>query len=205
MATGIPLLLNAGSIAGTVSVGLLSNDKLPVTFSGINAPWGIYFAGTNRVALTADSVVSFGYKKEYKISDYPLELGTFVNYNKVDLPFAATVRMTMGGSQLKRAEFLNTLVELGTSTDLFDIVTPEYVYTRSNIVGYDYMRTATNGAGLIIADIRLMEIRTTAQSTFSNTQSSTDQSSVDGGQIAPSAPINNPPESVARAASDVDN
>ncbi len=193
MANGIPILLDA-SIEVNIAIPLLTNDSASIAIERNVSQWGIYDPDTNEPVLIADSVVSFGYKKEYKISDYPIELGTFANYNKVDLPFLATVRMTMGGNQLDRADFLDRLVEIGTSTQLYNVVTPEHVYLNANIIDYDYTRTANSGAGLIIADIKLMEIRLTGQRTFSNTQSTTDQSASNGGQVAPSKPLDNPPE-----------
>ncbi len=205
MANGIPILLNA-SIAINIPIPLLIADNPQIPNERNITLWGIYDSATQQPALLAESVISFGFKKEYKISDYPIEVGTFANYNKVDLPYIGMIRMSMGGSTLDRAEFLDKLVELGTSTQLFDIVTPEHVYLNANIVDYDYARTATNGAGLIVADIKLMEVRTTAQASFNKTQSTTDTASVNGGQVAPSAPIpqNQQPAEVVQAAQQPD-
>jgi hypothetical protein len=202
MANGFPILLNAfNQIAETVQ--LLTSD-FEILFGSNQFVWGIYDSDTNQPVLISDNTVSFGYKQEYKISDYPIQKGTFANYNKVELPFIATIRMSVGGSLLDRAKFLDELVTLGTSTQLFNVITPEHVYLNANIIDYDYQRTTINGAGMIVADIKLMEIRLTAQATFNNTQSTTDKSSVDGGQVAPSAniPTAQQPTSVAAAAAD---
>ncbi len=191
MANGIPPLLN--QIANvTNKVSLLFSD-FNLLFNPTFFAWGIYFAGTNNPAIIPSNVISFDYKKEYKISDYPVELGSFANYNKVDLPYITQIRMSMGGTATDRANFLGSLAELATSVELFDVVTPEYVYLNANIIDYDYSRTIQSGAGMIVADIRLMEIRTTATTTFNNTQSPSDAGVVNGGQLSPSAPVT-PPE-----------
>ncbi len=192
MANGIPTLLNqVANITNTVSL-LVSDFTLFFNPNSFN--WGIYFAGTNEPALIPDSVISFGYKKEYKISDYPVELGVFSNYNKVEMPYVAQVRMSVGSTSDKRSSFLDQLDILANSTELFDIATPNRIYLNANIIDYDYSRTSTSGAGMIHADIRLMEIRLNATTTLSNTQEQSDQSSVNSGQLSPSPSVTVPAE-----------
>jgi len=108
--------------------------------------------------------------------------------------------MSVGGSSLDRSNFLAALDAIVASTTLYNVVTPEHTYPNANVVDYDYNRTESSGAGMIIADLRLEEIRLTGQSSFSNTQSTTDQDPSNGGQLSPSAPVSNPPVPVSAAA-----
>lgn len=202
MANGFPSLLNQISGIET-TISLLTSD-FTLLFSPNAFVWGIYSADSNTPALIADSIYSFGYKKEFKISDYPVELGTFSNFNKVDLPYVAQVRMTMGGSNSDRLTFLNRLEEISRTTDLYNIVTPEKTYLNANIIDYDYQRTSNSGAGMIIADIRLMEVRLTANLAFNNTQSQSDDASKNVGQLSPSTTVENPPPAVVIAAKQPD-
>lgn len=183
MANGIPTLI--GNIQNTINqVSLLASDiGILLGFSQQN--WGIYIAGTNVPAILVDSVVSLEFKKEYKISDYPIELGTFKNYNKVAYPFVSTIRLSVGSSLSNRSNFLQQLALLVDSTQLYDIVTPEINYINANLIDYSYRRTSANGASMIVADVKLMEIRTTATSQFSNTQAASDKNQNNQGQLIP--------------------
>lgn len=148
-------------------------------FSG--SQWGIFQDGQQ--VLTADSVNALGYKQEWSISNYPVEEGAFESYDKVSTPFDVRVRLVSGGSEENRQALLDDIAALAGNLELYDVVTPEAVYESCNIAGYDYRRTSESGAGMIILDVRLQEIRETATAEFSNTQSASAKSQVNGGTV----------------------
>jgi len=184
MANGIPPLLNqAANIANTAV--LLTADAVVIarTFNPLsNLHWGI-FDQSGLPVIIPDSIVSFDFKNEWRISEYPQEQGAFQSYNKVATPFDARITMTKGGSQNDRENFLKTIESISASIDLYNVVTPERTYNSANIQHYDYRRTATNGAGLIVVDLWLLQIRQTAQATFSNTSQAGDKGTVNTGTV----------------------
>lgn len=113
-------------------------------------------AGLGGGTLSTDSVELVG---EARVSDFPIEQGGFASYNKVTIPTMPTVRLTVGGSESTRAEFLAWLEGAVVSTDLYTVVTPEITYDRVTVEKYDYSRTSSKGAKLIIANVVLREIR----------------------------------------------
>jgi hypothetical protein len=122
--------------------------------------WGIYDTDGN--PLADEKLLSTGaveYSKETKISDFPLERGGFASYNKVETPANPRVTLYFTGSENERTEFLNTLDEAVKSTDLYSVVTPEMTYIEYSIEKYDYQRTHSKGANLLIVDLALREIR----------------------------------------------
>lgn len=157
---GVPLLPAYSAIAvATVAPSLLN--------FGIDV-WGIFLNGVP--ALVYNSTLSLDFKREWTISDYPVEKGGFQSYNKVQVPFTARVRITSGGSFAERQALLNQIDAIAGSLLLYDILTPEKIYTSCNVTHYDYQRHSDRGLGMITIDIWFEEVRVTATATLSNTQ-----------------------------------
>ena len=151
--------------------------------------WGIFLDGAP--VIMAESVQTFDYKTDRRISNYPIEQGGFETYNKVALPYDVRVRYATGGSDADRQALLDSVEAIIDSLDLFDVVTPEWIYTSANPVHYDYRRTNVNGVGMISVEIYLEEVRVTATQSFSNTKSPTGAAVVGGGNVIPQEPTQN--------------
>lgn len=192
---GVPAL----SSYSAVPLALLVADTAIVVHRALQPQWGIYtLAGAPVIAsslasllgvgslvsslnsissllvgknvLSLFSIVDFEYKQDWSISDYPVEQGGFQSYDKTQLPYDLRMRVAAGGSESNRQALLNTVDTAANSLDLYNAVTPERTYQSCNITHYDYKRTASNGVGLIVVDIWMVEIRVTATAAFSNTQ-----------------------------------
>jgi hypothetical protein len=129
--------------------------------------WGIFESGQS--VVEADNVVGFDYRKDWTISDYPVEEGAFQSYDKVELPFDARVKFSCGGSLDTRTAFLKSIEDIAGNLTLYDVVTPTKTYQSCNITHVDYRQTAQNGVGLMVVEVYLQEIRDTATATFSQT------------------------------------
>lgn len=183
-AQGVPPVLRA--IQSTINdVVLLATDI--ARLGALAAPWGIYDQDGAPVAL-ADSVVSLGYRREYRVPDYPIEQGAFANYNKVQRPFDSRVALAKGGTEAERTAFLTAIGGACASLDLFAIVTPSFVYPSANVVAYDYQREARNGATLLIVEVTLVEIRVTGTTQFSQTAAPDGARTIDNGTVQAQAP-----------------
>ena len=128
--------------------------------------WGIFLGGD--LALKVDSFLDIDYRKDWDISDYPLENGRFESYNKVREPYDVQLQLAKGGSDAEREAFLATLETIADSLDLYDVVTPEYTYVNANVTRIGYRRGARNGVSLLVASVRLQEVRSTATASFAN-------------------------------------
>ena len=149
-------------------VGLLVADAIGLLLGSSTPQWGIFLDGLPVIA--AENTISFEYKQDFPVSDYPVEDGGFQSYDKVQLPGDIRMRFSCGGSVEDRQNFLASIDAVMNTTDLYDVVTPEAVYLSYNFVHRDFRRTAQNGVGLIVVDIWLTEIRVTSTATFTNTQ-----------------------------------
>lgn len=148
--------------------------------------WGIYLGGAP--VIIADTVVSVEYKRDFSISDYPLEQGAFETYDKVELPFDVHVKFASGGSPAARQEMIDSIEGILGDLNFYDIVTPDAVYTSVNILHHDYRRTATNGLGMVVSEVWGRQVRVSAQTAFTATQSPSGSDPVAGGQVQPAAP-----------------
>ena len=160
---GVPAL---DSYIGDV-VGQLVEDVLDAIF-GTTVQWGIYLDGLP--VLSYDNQVSFSYSQDWKISTYPVEEGSFQTYNKVQMPAEVRCKFSAGGSVTNRQNLLQSIDEVMSTTDLYDIVTPETVYLGYNFMHREYDREANN-VGLLVVDITLEEVIETATAQFQDTAS----------------------------------
>lgn len=113
-------------------------------------------AGVNGGAVSTGGVEVVG---EARPADFPVERGGFASYNKVLLPGQHSVRLIVSGDESTRAEFLAWMEGAVASTDLYVVVTPEMTYDSVTLERYNYARTASSGATIIIADLVLREVR----------------------------------------------
>ncbi len=147
--------------------------------------WGIFQDG--EMVLNPDNIISVAYKQDWTMADFNIEEGGFDTYDKVDTPFTNRVRMSSGGSQANRQALLDEIDAIAGNLELYDVVTPERVWSNVNFQGYELVRTSSNGAGMIIIDIVLNEIREDAGTTFTNTKSPTATSPKDNGTVQSSS------------------
>ena len=149
---GIPPLLN---FQFPLPPTLLLADQ--VDAGQFSKRWGVFKGG--RPVVEFDSFISIDYRQGWTLADFPLEQGAFESYDKVSLPFDVRVKFAAGGSIQRREALLGSIAAIAKTLELYEVVTPEVVYTSVNVQHYDYRRTATNGNGLLTVELWLLEVR----------------------------------------------
>ena len=178
-APGVPALASFGA----TSAALLIADLVP-SFFGVTGPqWGIFLNG--EAVIAADNTLKFGLRQDLPVSDYQVEEGGFQSYDKVQLPIDLHVTVSAGGSIANRQAFLASIDAVMNTTDLYDVVTPEMVYTSYNFTHRDLDRTSDKGNGLITVNLWLIEIRETSTATISNTQQPAEAGQQNSGNVQP--------------------
>lgn len=172
---GVPTLSSYASFTGS----LLIADAVSSIASLFRTQWGAFKNGLP--VILADNVVDVSMKQEWSLANYPIEKGGFETYDKVNSPFEVRVRFSTGGDVFARQALLRSVNAAGSSLDLFDVVTPEAVYSSVNLSHFDYQRTADRGAGMIVVDTWWMEIRQTAEASFTATKAASGAGAVNGG------------------------
>jgi hypothetical protein len=119
--------------------------------------WGVFDMSGNKV-INADSVLDFNYKKDYSISDYPVQQDAFASFNKVAHPFEIVVRLVKGSSLSDRVTFEAQCESVADSINLFQIYTPEKQYPSVNVLRHEVNRREAHGANFIEADLFFRQI-----------------------------------------------
>lgn len=212
---GVPAIARSAraSVAGTVALGALSGGLWRVLQTRFR--WGVYDSNGKALAdpslftgLLGDAIGALGvlgdttmsthsveYTKEMKVSDFPVEKGSFADYNKVEMPATPTVTLCLSGTESARADFLNAIDTATKSTDLYSVVTPEVTYAGYSIDRYSYSRRQARGATLLVVELSLREIRQveSTKTTVENKQVDAPKTpgaapTVDAGKVQPAAP-----------------
>lgn len=151
------------------AVSLVTADVLSILGGlGGGPQWGLFLNG--EPAVTAENVISFEFKQDYRIANFPVEEGSFETYNKVQVPYDVRLQFSTGGSVAARQALTDSVDAIIGSTDLFDAVTPEKVYQSVNPVHQSQRRTSRNGVGLLVIDVYCQQIRVTATQQFASSQ-----------------------------------
>jgi hypothetical protein len=181
---GVPDLLRDPSALISVVAGVVGLTQASERLFGTEKTvWGL-FDKTGALVVQATSILSVDYQNSSRVSDYTVEQGAFASYNKVANPFDVRVRMVCDGTtpmsfssllnpldvlshKATRTSFIDALDAAANSLDLYTVVTPEKTFTNVNLESWDFRRETTNGASIVIADLRLVEVRETASAAFS--------------------------------------
>jgi hypothetical protein len=205
---GVPPMVRLEQVLDAVTI--LASDAAQIARAFGPPQWGI-FDQFGVLLIQADSIAAIDYKREYRISDYPVEQGGFASYDKVAEPSDVRVTMVISGkgtllSNLvtggalgaivtgvdmaanNRAQVLNTLEALAATLDLVTVITPEQTYAGLNVVHHDYRRDNRNGFSLLTVDVWLREVRLTATQQFTQTASASGADPQSAGNVQPATP-----------------
>lgn len=183
-APGVPNVIFA---PGSGALAQLLTGDVAGIFTGLqsSSQWGIYLNGAP--VVLADNCLAVDFRVSYGISDYQIEQGGFQSYDKVSEPFEVRVRLSCGGSLERRTAFLASIDAIQSTLELYDVVTPERVFTSVNVSRVNYGRAAHHGLGLISVDIGLEEIRVVSAAAMQSTASPTAQGQQNNGSQQPVA------------------
>lgn len=188
---GLPALLPAAEALFS-AISSLASDAITAT-SNQTVQWGIFLNG--EPVVIADNVVSVEFVQDYKISNYPIEQGSFASYNKVQQPFEVKVAFSTGGSSSDKQEFINSIAAVIGDTNLYTLATPDVTYSNLNFVHQDYRRNSGR-VGLLVIDVRCEEVRpaslATSTSTPTTTSGGTTTATTTDISIVPGNQINQP-------------
>jgi hypothetical protein len=143
----------------------------PLTVQPTGDPvWGIFgplpdsstqlgISSGSTVTTTVLSTFSVEWRRETKVSDFPLQNGSFATYNRVQMPSTPKVVLALDGSENDRATFLVALEAACLSTNLYVVSTPEYTFYGYALESYSYSRKASRGVTLLTVEVQLKEVR----------------------------------------------
>lgn len=183
---GVPALLRGGAkILDTATFNTIGFGNALGDIIGTDpSKWGIFDSSGNAIA-NFDSIYTFDYDNNAKISNFPVEDGGFTSYNKVATPYDVEVVLNCGGSEDRRAACLSALQKARDSLNLYSIYTPLTTVANANCVNLSYRHTATEGATILTAKLQFEEVRKTASTNFVQPKFPSGFDPEAGGQLQP--------------------
>lgn len=189
---------------GTPAINIkVANGNLAPNESANELPWGIFTYPANQPLYTPTdggtlSTFSVGYTRSMQISSFPVEANAsgqgaaFASFNKVFQPAKPVVMLSLGGTDAEKIAFLYAIDQAVSSTNLYNVYTPDSSYTGYSIDRYSYNRSAMHCATLLMVEVSLTQILQVTAS-YSNTpvvspQSPSSANAVNNGITQPSAP-----------------
>jgi hypothetical protein len=162
----------------------LTADAISTAHSAAGPKWGI-FSLAGAAIVVGDSARSVDFRREWRVSDYPVEQGAFASYDKLAQPYDFRIVFMQGGTEAQRSAFLTAVDAAAASLALINAVTPEATYLSMNIIHYDYRREARAGATLLAVEVWLEQIRVVAAAAFASTAAIDGASPRNGGTQQP--------------------
>jgi hypothetical protein len=138
--------------------------------------WGIFDQDNNQV-VTPDSVADFGWRQEFRVSNFPVQQGQFASYNRVLLPFESSIILTKGGTLSERQTFLQQIdaIAAAGNIQLYNIATPEKSYIDVTITRAELSRRGKDNAYYFDVELFFVQvISVNAQYTTTGTTSTAD-------------------------------
>ena len=185
---GVPSLFR-DPLVPVYTIRLIEADV--VILSNINnliPEYGIFTQGGSPVVIP-NTIVALDYRKEARVSEYPVEQGGFQSYDKVQVPYDVRIRMGCDGSTTPKALFLSQIDNAYRAvTELYAVYAKDVQYQSATITHYDYRLERENGVGVLIVDVWLQEVRVTVQTSFTNTQTASGANAVNDGTVQTTTP-----------------
>ena len=139
--------------------------------------WGVFDANGTLVVVP-DSFQEFGWRKENRVPNFPIQNGQFASYNRVGLPFESSVTMSKGGDLASRTAFLQQVDTLiaQSNINLYTIRTPEKSYVDVTVSRAELSRRGSGNAFFFDVELFFVEVDqvdaqySTAQTPTTNAQ-----------------------------------
>lgn len=178
-APGVPAVLRAAAtLADTVTLGYLGlSDSLNNLIGSEPVKWGVFDSNGAPIA-DYDSFISLDYQNQASISKYPVELGGFNSYNKVESPYDILVILSCAGSEDRRATFQSKIEAARKSLQLYSVFSPTKTYPNVNITTVAIRQELTEGANVTRAILSCEEVRQRAQADYSSPLNTLDNGQV---------------------------
>ena len=110
-------------------------------------------------AVDFDVFIDMDFSGENQIAHEPIEEGGFASYNKQDSPKEITVTLACTKLYASQQPVLENIDKLAASIQKLSLVTPSSEHKNLNLEGYSYRRTEDAGAGMLVVELKLVEVR----------------------------------------------
>lgn len=125
---------------------------------GLGPTWTLQNEGGG-TAVNFDVFLGMDFSGTNAVAHEPIEQGGFASYNKQDSPKEISVTLACTKMYFSQQPVLETLDKLASGVQKLSLITPSSEYKNLNVEGYSYRRTDDAGAGMLVVELKLVEIR----------------------------------------------
>ena len=148
-------MMRANDLISRVTQGLAAGAA---AYRATAGRWSVYDKDW-RAVVTFDTFFSVDAKNEGKVTQAPVEKGSFVSYNKTVDPVRSTVVLGYTGRADVRRAIIEKCEKLLDGTELVSIITPDRTLVDMAVVSFDYTYKAANGVDRLLVALALEQVR----------------------------------------------
>lgn len=106
-----------------------------------------------------DTLLSYDYQSSSDLPSYPIQQGSFENYNKIQNPNKANVSLAISGNKTEIRKNLIKLESFNESVDLVDLILPFKSFIGYNLCNLSHSLHEGEGISMLVVNFDLFEIR----------------------------------------------
>ena len=125
---------------------------------GLAPTWTLQDEGGG-TAVDFDVFLDMDFSGANQVAHEPIEEGGFASYNKQDSPKEISITLACTKMYFSQQPVLEALDKLAAGTQKLSLVTPSSEYKNLNLEAYSYARKDDGGAGMLVVELKLVEIR----------------------------------------------
>ena len=125
---------------------------------GLAPVWTLQNEGGG-TAVDFDVFLGIDFAGDNQVAHEPIEQGGFASYNKQNTPKEITVELACTKMYFSQQPVLESIDKLASGVQKLSLVTPSSEYKNLNLESYTYRRTDDAGAGMLVVELKLVEIR----------------------------------------------
>jgi hypothetical protein len=110
-------------------------------------------------ALAFTSLIDLECRNEGEALSYPIEYGSFANYNKTRKPLSLSLTLGVQGTEEDFSAALRKLDEYRDRAVKLAVLTPAALYESLTLAAYTCRRGPDSGAGMLTLSLDLVEVR----------------------------------------------
>lgn len=125
---------------------------------GLAPVWTLQNEGGG-TAVDFDVFLGIDFSGDNQVAHEPIEQGGFASYNKQNTPKEISVELACTKMYFSQQPVLENIDKLASGTQKLSLVTPSSEYKNLNLESYSYRRTEDAGAGMLVVELKLIEVR----------------------------------------------
>ena len=125
---------------------------------GLAPVWTLQNEGGG-TAVDFDVFLGIDFSGDNQVAHEPIEQGGFASYNKQNTPKEISVELACTKMYFSQHPVLENIDKLASGVQKLSLVTPSSEYKNLNLESYSYRRTEDAGAGMLVVELKLVEVR----------------------------------------------